>query len=65
MPARTSAIAAVSLAAGATLEVALGDGAQLGNRGGAITLLDADGLKVDGVAYSAEQAGREGWTLTF
>ena len=62
---RTSPVAAGPLAAGATLQVPLGDGAQLGNRGGAITLLDAAGLKVDGVAYTAEQAGREGWTLTF
>jgi uncharacterized protein YukJ len=62
---RTSAVAAGPLAAGATLEVPLGDGAQLGNHGGAITLLDAAGLKVYGVAYTAEQAGREGWTLTF
>jgi uncharacterized protein YukJ len=62
---RTSAVAAGPLAAGATLKVPLSDGAQLGNRGGAITLLDAAGLKVDGVAYTAEQASREGWTLTF
>jgi len=38
---------------------------QLGNRGGTITLLDARGLKVDGVAYTADQSGREGWTITF
>ena len=62
---RTSPVAAGTLAAGAALQVPLGDGAQLGNRGGAITLLDAAGLKVDGVAYTAEQASREGWTLTF
>jgi hypothetical protein len=62
---RTSAGAAGPLAAVETLKVAPGHGAQLGNRGGAITLLDATGLKVDGVAYTAEQAGHEGWTLTF
>ena len=51
------------LEAGATLQVALRDGVQLGNRGGLITLLDAQGLKVDGVAYTA--AAPEGWTVVF
>jgi hypothetical protein len=32
----------------------------LGNRGGLISLLDPDGLKVDGVAYTKAQAEREG-----
>jgi uncharacterized protein YukJ len=53
------------VAAGAATLVALGPPVQLGNRGGAITLLDARGLKVDGVAYTAGQAGREGWTIAF
>ena len=30
-----------------------------------ITLLDKKGLKVNGVAYTGEQAKREGWTLVF
>ena len=38
---------------------------QLGNDGGAITLLDADELKVDGVAHTRDQARAEGWTLVF
>jgi hypothetical protein len=38
---------------------------QLGNKGGTITLLDNKGLKVDGVAYTEEQAKKEGWTLVF
>jgi uncharacterized protein YukJ len=38
---------------------------QLGNRGGLISVLDRDGLKVDGVAYTAEQARAEGWTIAF
>jgi len=38
---------------------------QLGNGGGAITVLDADALKVDGVSYTGEQAHREGWTIVF
>jgi hypothetical protein len=37
----------------------------LGNKGGSITLLDSAGLKVSGVAYTADQAQREGWTVTF
>jgi uncharacterized protein YukJ len=61
----TAAVPSAALAAGATLEIPLSDGVQLGNHGGAITLLDAHGLKVDGVAYTAEQAQREGWTIVF
>jgi hypothetical protein len=30
-----------------------------------ISLLDPAGLKVDGVAYTKDQADREGWTVTF
>ena len=41
------------------------DGVQLGNKGGAITLLDPAGLKVHGVSYTADQARREGWTILF
>ncbi|MGH1552341.1 DUF2278 family protein [Streptomyces sp. L7] len=57
--------AAAPLAAGAPLLVPLTDGVQLGNKGGEITLLDAGGLKVHGVSYTAEQAAREGWTVVF
>jgi uncharacterized protein YukJ len=53
------------LAAGQTLSVTLKNGVALGNKGGAITLLDRAGLKVAGVAYTAEQASEEGWTVTF
>ncbi|GIF20825.1 hypothetical protein Ate02nite_35550 [Paractinoplanes tereljensis] len=52
------------LPAGDTLRVGTAP-LQLGNRGGTITLLDARGLKVDGVAYTADQSTREGWTITF
>jgi len=38
---------------------------QLGNDGGAITRLEAGELKVDGVAYTRDQARVEGWTLVF
>jgi hypothetical protein len=53
------------LAAGETLKVVLSNGVALGNRGGAITVLDAEGRKVAGVSYTGEQVRREGWTVTF
>jgi Lamin Tail Domain len=62
---RACAVPGGSLAPGATRSVPLTDGVPLGNKGGAITLLDARGLKVDGVAYAEEQAGRGGWTVLF
>ena len=36
-----------------------------GNSGGIITLLNADGLKVDGVSYTKAQARRERWLVVF
>jgi uncharacterized protein YukJ len=62
---RACPVPAGPLAPGATLEVVLGEGVQLGNQGGTITLLDAAGLKVSGVSYTAAQAAREGWTVVF
>ncbi|MFD0007943.1 DUF2278 family protein [Streptomyces sp. NPDC127178] len=56
---------AEQVAAGATLVVQGGNGFALGNRGGAITLLDPSGLKVDGVSYTEAEARREGWTVSF
>ena len=53
------------LASGDTLALAIGSPFELGDGGGAITLLDAAGLKVHGVSYTAAQARREGWTITF
>src|SRR5262249_701720 len=38
---------------------------ELGNKGGLITVLDKNGLKVDGVSYTEEQAKKEGWTIVF
>ncbi|MCP3166330.1 DUF2278 family protein [Myxococcus qinghaiensis] len=38
---------------------------ELTNQGGSISLLDAQGLKVDGVSYVREQVRRPGWTLVF
>lgn len=53
------------LGAGQTLEVHLEGRATLGNKGGQITVLDAAGLKVHGVSYTAQDARPEGWTVTF
>ncbi|MBW8792655.1 MAG: DUF2278 family protein [Streptomyces sp.] len=62
---QASPVPAGPLAAGAALAVPLSGGAQLGNHGGEITLLDAAGLKAHGVSYTAEQAAREGWWVVF
>jgi uncharacterized protein YukJ len=61
----TCAAPAEILHPGATFRVALAPDVQLGNQGGAVTLLDAQGLKVDGVAYTGAQAHDEGWTIVF
>jgi len=50
---------------GGTLVVGLPPSVQLGNKGGIITLLDNNGLKVDGVSYTEQQAQKEGWTVVF
>lgn len=50
---------------GGTLAVAITQPVQLGNDGGLITLVDRDGLKVDGISYTRSDASREGWTITF
>jgi hypothetical protein len=62
---RTCPVPAGPLAPGETRRVAVSEHAGLGNGGGTVTLLDAGGLKVDGVAYTAADANREGWTVTF
>ena len=49
--------------AGGVLKVALTAPTKLGNSGGIITLLNAQGLKVDGVSYTSAQAKREGWLV--
>jgi hypothetical protein len=63
--ANTCAVPGGELAAGATLQVQLANGMQLANSGGTISLLDPSGLKVSGVAYTGQQAQREGWTVAF
>jgi len=62
---RACAVPAGPLAPGETRRVAITGGVALGNSGGTITLLDAGGLKVSGVAYTAADGAREGWTVTF
>ena len=42
-----------------------GKGAQLSNQGGTISLLNAGGLKVDGVAYTKADAAKQGTAVAF
>ncbi len=58
-------VLAGTIAAGETLRVQLLPQVVLPNRGGIITLLDAAGLKVDGVAYTGAQAAEPGRTIAF
>ena len=53
------------LAAGATIVITLPPTVQLGNKGGIITLLNDQDLKVDGVSYTQAQASAEGWIIVF
>ncbi len=62
---QTCDVPAGPLAPGDTRRVAIVAPVALGNGGGTITLLDGGGLKVSGVAYTAADAEREGWTVTF
>jgi uncharacterized protein YukJ len=51
----------LTVPAGDTLKVKLtGKGAQLSQKGGIITLLNKDGLKIDGVTFTAADAATEG-----
>jgi uncharacterized protein YukJ len=54
-----------SLLSGATRVVTVTQPFALSNNGGAITLVDERGLKVDGVSYTKAQALHPGWTLVF
>jgi len=62
---RQMSLPAGELAAGETLRITVTEPMQLSNKGGTVTLLDANGLKVHGVAYSREQADAEGRTIVF
>jgi endonuclease YncB( thermonuclease family) len=54
-----------TLEPGAVERVALSQQVRLGNTGDTITLFDAHGEQVDQVAYTRDQARREGWTVVF
>jgi len=50
--------------AGRTRQITLsGKGAQLSNKGGNITLVNADGIKIDGATYTASDASAQGWVI--
>lgn len=53
------------LDAGAVLRVDVRPPVTLSNKGGIITLLNQDGLKVHGVAYTQKQADQPGSTIVF
>ncbi len=56
----------IRLKAGSVVTVTLsGADAQLSNEGGIITLLNDQGIKIHGVAYTKVQAQRQGWTIVF
>ena len=55
-----------TLQPGDTFRVNLdGHGAQLSNKGGIITLLNAQGLKIDGVTYTKQDAAKKGALVDF
>ena len=54
-----------SLDAGAILKVDIKPPVALSNKGGIITVLNNDGLKVHGVSYTAKQANHPGWMIAF
>lgn len=54
-----------TLAPGAVVKVDIAPPVALSNQGGLISVLNRDGLKVDGVSYTREQASRPGWTIVF
>jgi hypothetical protein len=59
------ALPEVTVAPGDALRLDVVPPVALGNSGGLITVLDTEGLKVDGVAYSRQDATPDGWTIVF
>ena len=53
------------LKAGDTRAIQIRQPLALSNKGGVITLIDDQGLKVHGVSYTKDQARNPGWTLVF
>lgn len=59
-------IRSITLSALDTVQIKLsGQAAQLSNEGGIITLLDNEGLKVDGVSYIKKDVEKQGTLVTF
>ncbi len=59
-------LAGISIEPGASIIVPLSkEKIQLSNNGGIITLLDQEGIKVDGVSYTKEDVKAQGWTIVF
>lgn len=54
-----------TIEAGATLRIDIQPPVALSNKGGIITLLNQNGLKVHGVSYTRQQANQPGWTIVF
>jgi hypothetical protein len=54
-----------AIAAGETKRIQMHAPVSLSNRGGIITLLNANGMKVHGVSYTREQARQPGRTIPF
>jgi uncharacterized protein YukJ len=54
-----------TLPAGEAVRLRVAPPVQLSNQGGLITLLNESGLRVDGVAYTRDQARHPGWTIVF
>lgn len=54
----------VNLPPGGIHAVEMGD-VPLSNKGGLLTLLDNDGIKIDGVSYTKQQAQKEGYVVIF
>ncbi|MCP4590993.1 MAG: DUF2278 family protein [bacterium] len=63
---RVEPLPAQELPAGECLRITLtGSGAILANKGGQLSLLTPDGVKVHGVSYTKKQGKTSGWTVAF
>jgi uncharacterized protein YukJ len=63
---RKHSLDGVLIEPGSVVEITLpGTSIQLSNKGGIITLLNAEGLKVHGVGYTKEDVSEQGRTITF
>ena len=54
-----------TLTPGAVMRIDIATPVTLSNKGGIISVLNSNGLKVDGVSYTREQANQPGWTVVF